>query len=327
MRRSIEIGFAAISRVAVAIAEARSASDSTTSRRARGRTSCWRTFRAAGIAVVDIGIEVNLTAVARKAIAIFVTSVAGAHRASAIDAGGSRVSEAALVAASVTIVDVSLDIDLTAIRRRGVTVIETRTAGAHGAHATDTTGSRIGVGTLGATIAAIVDVCARIDLATVPGQAIAILGGRHANRNVITASAGYANGRAASRGAYVSACSAVGNVRTCVNFATIIGVAITIGKAGIAGADRAGAVVAGCRSIRVSAYRTTAAAMSRIRLEIGLATIGRGTITIIIAWSAGPQRAHAAVTACHGIREATDLRTAVAVVGVGGQICFAAVGN
>ena len=118
---------------------------------------------------------------------------------------------------------------------------------------------------------------------------------------------------------------AVVDIRIQIDLAAVGRAAITIGKAGVASAYRASAIAASCCSVRVCANRTTTVAVSRIRLEIDLAAIGRRTITIGKAGSAGSNCTGTTVTVSRGVCKATHRGAGVAVVGVGCQIGFAAI--
>jgi len=321
---TIEIGFTTVSGITVTVAKARGAGNSTTAGRASGSTTRSRALGAAGIAIVNIGVEVDFAAVGRIAVAILEACVACAHGASAVAAGGSCVGKRALGAAGIAVVDVGLEVDLAAVGVvRGVAISKARSACAHRASAADATGSGIGERALGAAAAAIVRVIRGIRGASRTRRASCKAGAAGA----VSAYAGGAHGGAACRRALGAAGIAVVNIGIQVDLASIGRAGIAIGKPGAAGADGASPIAARRRGVGVRTNRAAAVAMGGICLEIDLAAIGRCSVAVGITGRAGSKGAYAAVTAGGGIREGTHGRAGVAMVGIGRQIDFAAIAN
>ena len=167
--------FAAVARVAIAVAIAGTAgSQSTGAVVAGGRRVGVRAHAAAGIAIVHVGLEAALAAVARVAIAVAIAGITGSDGADAADAAGGRVGKSTHVATAPAIVDIRVEVDLTTVAGIGVAIAVSWTTAGHLANAVVAHGRATGGGTNGATGVAVVDVGLQIDLTTVVRIAVAI---------------------------------------------------------------------------------------------------------------------------------------------------------
>ena len=317
----IRIDLAAVGCVQITIGIACVAGNLASAAAAGGRAIRGRALGTASVAIVDVGLQIDLTTITSQTIAISVARIAGTHSARAAVAGGRRVRERTLGAAGVAVVDVCLQIGFATVGRQAVAIAVAGSTSAHRASAADATGRSIGKRALRAAGSAVVCVIRDVGGASPTGRTSC----KARTAAAVAANAVRANGRAARRRALGAAGVAVVDVRIEIDLTTIGRATVTIGEPRIAGAKGACATVAGSGGIRISAHRAAVAAMSRIRIQIGFATVGRRAVAIAVTGSACSQRTYAAVASSRSVREATHGRATVAVIGIGGQIDFAAV--
>lgn len=119
------------------------------------------------------------------------------------------------------------------------------------------------------------------------------------------------------RGANVAARAAVVRIRQDILLATVGGIEVAIGKAGLAGPHRASAGLAGCRSVRVGALVVANAAMGAIRREIRLAAGHRIAIAITESDVALDELTGSVDTGAYPVREGASIAAGTAVRDVG----------
>lgn len=107
-RTGVQIDFAAVGRVVIAVAVASVARDLASSGIAGGRAVGCRALGATSVTIVDVSLQIDFAAIGGVAVAISEAGVTRAHCASSGIAGGRRVGEAALGSTRVTIVDIGL---------------------------------------------------------------------------------------------------------------------------------------------------------------------------------------------------------------------------
>jgi hypothetical protein len=275
------------------------------------------TNMAARAAIVLIVRKVDLATIRIQSVAVGETGITGCNRATATGTRRGAIGDRADVTARSAVVDVAVRIDLAAVGIIVVTICEPGIARSHMAGAGNATLCPIGHGgTEVAARAAIVEVIAGVDFATVGGIVVAIgiagIAGRH-----------QAIPRGATRGAIgdrtdVPARAAVAGVAVYIDFAAISRTAIAIQKAGIAGCDRTVPAAASWRAIRHRAANVSAgAAITDIAIDVDFAAVRWVPITIGISRIANDP-AIAAGAGCGGIRlYRAGIPASAAVGGIG----------
>lgn len=213
-------------------------------------------------AIVQIGILVDLTTVARVAVAVGETRVAS-DAAGSGRAGRRAVGTRACRTAYATIGGVRRERLFTTVCRTAIAIAKQVRAGTHSARAASTGGRCVGVGTHIRASSTVVDVRARILFATIGG--VAVTTGKTGTTCRHTGARCAGGGSIRIRAGVVASATVGGRIER--HFTTIGGSAVAIPETRVARAELTGGAAAHPRRICVGTGGRAAAAVSGIRSQ------------------------------------------------------------
>lgn len=234
---------------------------------------------------------------------------------------------AASVLAAAAIGHIGGGVRLATVGGNAVTILETTRARSHLARAANARTYGIGGRAFGPACAAIVDIRIQINFAAVGSDAVAVRKTRVASANAADTRVAHRSGVRNLKIAIVATASAVIRITIRVSFATIGGVAVTIGERRCAGGNAADSGFAGGSAISfIWADVTASGAIVHADIQVHFATIGCIGVAIGKALGTG-DAAFPAAAGRRAVGGAAGGAATTAITGVGLKIHFATIGG